>query len=431
MPAGLRLLRPESRTEAVDPAEGRDRRLEVELPRLGEERLVAEVVGLEERRGPLAGRRRQDRRVDAHEVAAVEEVVDPLLDLAAHLERRALAAGAQPEVAVLHQEGGAVVLRGDREVVGQVIDPEVGELDLDAGGRALVLLDHARQMDRGLLRHPLDVGPGRLGDVGPARHRLHDAAAVTDLEEADLAARALLHDPAAQGDALADMVLQTLDGGCQGSHGTGHCRNPRDPVNRGQPGRSLDRSDALRRAARRRRAPGSRAASPARQRSARRRLLGALLRPPDAPAGEVAADAHLDGEDLVVIGTALLHDAVDRQRPAARLRPAPAASSSGRRRAVRAAARWRSRGRPHDAARRVEAGVEIDRAEQRLEHIREERRLEAPARTLLARPEPQPLAEGDLRRRSSPGRPRSPASTCAARAPLRRVRRGARRASPP
>ncbi len=45
------------------------------------------------------------------EIAAVEEVVDPLLDFAAHLERRALPAGAQPEMAVLHQERGAVVLR--------------------------------------------------------------------------------------------------------------------------------------------------------------------------------------------------------------------------------------------------------------------------------------------------------------------------------
>ena len=121
--AGLRLLGPEGRAEAVDLAERRGRRLEVELAGLREVGLVAEVVGLEQRRGALAGRRGEDRRVDQREVALVEEVADRLLDLAAHPQRRPLAARAQPEVAVLHQERGAVLLGGDRVVLGQVRGP--------------------------------------------------------------------------------------------------------------------------------------------------------------------------------------------------------------------------------------------------------------------------------------------------------------------
>ncbi len=115
---GLGLLGAEGGAEAVDLAEGRGGRLQVELAGLGEVRLVAEVVGLEERRGPLAGGGSEDGRVDEREVALVEEVADPLLDLAPHPEGRALPAGAQPEVAVLHEERRAVLLGSDRDSPG-------------------------------------------------------------------------------------------------------------------------------------------------------------------------------------------------------------------------------------------------------------------------------------------------------------------------
>ncbi len=130
--AGLGLLGPEGGTEAVDLAEGRRGRLQVELARLREVGLVAEVVGLEERRGPLAGGGSQDGRVDEGEVALVEEVADALLDLAADAQGGALAAGAQPEVAVLHQERRAVLLGSDRVVLREVEDLESLALDLDA-----------------------------------------------------------------------------------------------------------------------------------------------------------------------------------------------------------------------------------------------------------------------------------------------------------
>src|SRR5262249_52280450 len=69
--ARLRFLGTERRPEAVDPSEGHARRLEVELSRLREIGLLVEVRGLEQRGGPLAGVRREDRRVDEDEVAIV------------------------------------------------------------------------------------------------------------------------------------------------------------------------------------------------------------------------------------------------------------------------------------------------------------------------------------------------------------------------
>jgi hypothetical protein len=206
--AGLGLLGAEGGAEAVDLAEGRDRRLEVELTRLRQEGLIPEVVGREERRRSLAGRRREDRRIDAHVVALVEEIVDALLDLAAHAQRRALPRRAQPQVTVLHEESRTVLLGRDREVLGQKIDPEVREADLHPRRRAPVRLDLAGERHRGLLRRPLEVGPGRLRNVRERGHRLHLAAAVAKLNERDLARRALPRHPATQGDRLADMSLE-------------------------------------------------------------------------------------------------------------------------------------------------------------------------------------------------------------------------------
>jgi hypothetical protein len=115
--ARLGLLGAERRAEAVDLAERRRGRLAVELAGLREVRLLLEVVDLEQARAALADGAGQDGRVDAHEAALVEEVVDRLLDLAAHAHDGALLAGPQPEVAVVEQEVDAVLLRLDRVLV--------------------------------------------------------------------------------------------------------------------------------------------------------------------------------------------------------------------------------------------------------------------------------------------------------------------------
>src|SRR6185312_13907999 len=90
--AGLGLLGAEGGAEAIDLAEGGGGGLQVELAALREVGLVAEVVGLEQVRGPLAGGGREDGRVDERELPLVEEVADALLDLAAYPQGGALPA---------------------------------------------------------------------------------------------------------------------------------------------------------------------------------------------------------------------------------------------------------------------------------------------------------------------------------------------------
>src|SRR6185312_4395874 len=223
--AGLGLLGAEGGAEAIDLAEGGGGGLQVELAALREVGLVAEVVGLEQVRGPLAGGGREDGRVDERELPLVEEVADALLDLAAYPQGGALPAGAQPEVTVLHEERRAVLFGGDGIVLGEAQDLEAARLDLDADRGALVLLDGAAHPDGGLLGDALDVRPGLFGDVLAAGHGLHDAAGGAHLEEGDLAAGALIVDPSRQLDLLADVLGQLTNrgdgsGGCL-AHGGG------------------------------------------------------------------------------------------------------------------------------------------------------------------------------------------------------------------
>jgi len=58
----------------------------------------------------LADGAREDRRVDQDEATLVEEIADRLNHLVAHAGDRHLAPRAEPEVTVLEQVGGAVLL---------------------------------------------------------------------------------------------------------------------------------------------------------------------------------------------------------------------------------------------------------------------------------------------------------------------------------
>ena len=76
-----------------------------------------EVLHLEQRRRALARRRREDRRVGEDEAARVEEVADRVDDLVADAQDRLLPRRADPEMAPIHQEVDAVLLRRDRVVL--------------------------------------------------------------------------------------------------------------------------------------------------------------------------------------------------------------------------------------------------------------------------------------------------------------------------
>ena len=125
MAARLRLLGAEGRAEAVHLAERHRAGLHVELAGLREVGLVVEVVDLEQRRRALARVGREDRRVDQREAVRVEVVAAGADDARAHAQDRVLARRAQPEVAVVHQEVGAVLLRRDRVLVRLLHDAHV------------------------------------------------------------------------------------------------------------------------------------------------------------------------------------------------------------------------------------------------------------------------------------------------------------------
>ncbi len=201
--AGLGFLGPEGRAEAVDLAEGHGRRLVVELAALAEVGLLVEVLGLEKGRRPLAGARRQDGRVHEAEAAAVEEVPDGLDDLGPDAEDGVLFRGPEPEMAVLHQERGAVLLERDRVFRGDLDDLELGHGQLVAARGALVLADPAPDDERGFLGQPVELLEEERVLLGAEGRRLDDPRAVADEEEADLADRALVVDPAADLDVLA------------------------------------------------------------------------------------------------------------------------------------------------------------------------------------------------------------------------------------
>src|SRR2546423_7570654 len=142
MPSRLRALGAEGRAEAVDVAERGCGRLVVELARLRQVRLlVAEVVNLEERRRALASGGRQYRRVAEDEAVAVEEVADGADDCVAHEEDGVLTARAKPQMAVIHQELRAVLLRRNGVALDALQNFGVNNVNLEAARRALVGAD--------------------------------------------------------------------------------------------------------------------------------------------------------------------------------------------------------------------------------------------------------------------------------------------------
>ena len=116
--AGLRFFCAEGGAEAVDLAEGERGGFDVELAGLGEEGGVAEVVELEEGAGAFAGGGREDGRIGADEAVGVEVLLRGAHDGGADAEDGGLARGADPEVAMLHEEVGAVFF--GRDGVGRV-----------------------------------------------------------------------------------------------------------------------------------------------------------------------------------------------------------------------------------------------------------------------------------------------------------------------
>ena len=191
----LRLFGAEGRAEAVDLAERGRRRLEVELSGLREVRLVAEVVRLEEGRRPLDGGSRQDRRVDPDELALVEEVRDRLLHLRADAQHGVLLRRAHPEVAQVHEEVDAVLLRRDRVVLRLAQDLDGRRRHLVPARGALVLAHGSGDPERAFLGRALGGIPHFGRDIGARHDALEVPGSVADDEELDLSRGALVVEP--------------------------------------------------------------------------------------------------------------------------------------------------------------------------------------------------------------------------------------------
>ncbi len=182
---------------------------------LGQIRLLAEVADLEQGAGALGGAGGDDGRVDIEEAVVVQKVDDGPLDRRPHAHDRPLPAAAQPQVAVVHQELDAVLLGRDRVADGVL--QHFGRVDVDliplghAGG-AGIGLHRAADDERRLLPQVGQPLEQLVAHVRPVDNALGQARAVAQAQEQQLALGRQVIEPAANGDALADMVGDAFDG---------------------------------------------------------------------------------------------------------------------------------------------------------------------------------------------------------------------------
>jgi len=143
--------------------------------------------------------------------------VDRLLYLVTHPGNRHLLPGAEPEMAMLKEEGGAVILRRDRIVHArrQYLDVAGGELI--AAGRSGILAHRPGHPHRRLLRERGEPLPGAVDDLFLGEDRLQVAGAVPHHQKGDLARGTGGHDPAVHRDGGAGMVAEIGD--TNGNHG--------------------------------------------------------------------------------------------------------------------------------------------------------------------------------------------------------------------
>ncbi len=216
--ARLRFFGAKGWAERVHLAEGHGRGLDIELTGLGEVRLLVEIIDGEQRACAFASRRSENRRIGEGEAALVEEIADGFDDLRAHAEDRCLALRAHPEMAMLHEELGAMLFGRDgvRIGLGHALDNlNVDHVEFVAAGRALIGADFALDDHARLLGEGLDGFEHFGRDRVFRHHALNDARAVAKLREQKLAALAQVIEPAAQRDGLA-VVLSDF---CDSTHG--------------------------------------------------------------------------------------------------------------------------------------------------------------------------------------------------------------------
>ena len=189
-------------------------RFDIELAGLREIGLLVKIVDREKRGRAFACGGRDDRRVGQREAAVVEEIAGGLDDLGAHAKNGGLALRAHPEMAMLHQEVGAVLFGRDGIRIGlgnALHDLHVRDIEFVSAVRALVGADFAFDDHTGFLGESLDRFED-FGRDGVLRHNaLNDAGAVAKMREQQFAALAQVVEPAADGDGLAFVLADFGD----------------------------------------------------------------------------------------------------------------------------------------------------------------------------------------------------------------------------
>ena len=206
MAAGLAFFGAEGGAEAVDFTEGHGVRFVVELAGLSEVGfIVVEVIDFEERGGAFASGGGEDGRVDEGEAVGIEIIADGLDDGVADADDGVLALAAEPEMAMVHQEFGAVVFGCDG--VGLIFGDALVNFDgfdveLKARVGAGFGADFAGDGDGGFLGEGFEGVERFFGEGAFDGDALDEAGAVAELGEDDFAGLADVVEPAGDGDGL-------------------------------------------------------------------------------------------------------------------------------------------------------------------------------------------------------------------------------------
>lgn len=159
----------------------------------------------------LADRTGQDRRVDAHEVTLVEEVVDRLLHLRAYPKAGSLKGRSQPQMPVVEEEIDPVLLGLDGVLLRGGDEFDAAHAEFVPTRRACVLLHLAGHGDHRLLRERLLKVPRRRVHLALHQHALQHPGAVPDDGERHLAVTPGRLDPAQHRDFGADVRSELPD----------------------------------------------------------------------------------------------------------------------------------------------------------------------------------------------------------------------------
>ena len=206
MTARLRFFGAKRWAEGIYLAESHGCGFDVQLAGLREECLLIEVVDGKERTRAFAGGGSNDRRIGQRESALVEEIAGSLDDFGTHAQNCGLALRAHPEMAMFHEEIGAVLFGSDRvgRGLGNALDHlHVRNIEFVPAVRALVGTNFAFDDHAGFLRERFDRVEDFRRDGVLGNNALNDARAVAELGEQELSTFAQVVEPATDGDRLA------------------------------------------------------------------------------------------------------------------------------------------------------------------------------------------------------------------------------------